>query len=179
MDHQNGLTDTQSGILPDSCSASVPATQGDASAWLPRKAAATVYLATPTKRAGDATWYRLASLIGSNELKLSFANVAKTLATAADSVDGEVPIVMGLNIPDDHFGTAVSIKPSDPEEEARVPASFIVHGEQISKAMQAEVEAGFTPLGRAIIELQNDGSLLVSWVVQTDFRRHELRIPNA
>ena len=86
---------------------------------------------------------------------------------------------MGLNIPDDHFGTAVSIKPSDPEEEARVPASFIVHGEQISKAMQAEVEAGFTPLGRAIIELQNDGSLLVSWVVQTDFRRHELRIPNA
>ena len=151
---------------------------GDASAWLPLKAAATVYLATLAKRAADATWNKLTSLLGSNEVK-PLANVAKTLATAADSVDGEVAIVVGLNIPDDHVGTAISIKSGDPEEVAHVLASFIDHVERISKAMKVEVEAGRTPLGRAIIELQDDGSLLIRWVAQTDFSRHELRIPSA
>ena len=151
---------------------------GDVSAWLPLKAAVAVYLSTLAKRAGDATWNRLASLFNSNEVK-PLADVTKTLATAADSVDGEVTIVVGLNIPDEHFGTAISIMPGDPEEMARVLASFIVHVEQISKAMRAEVEAGRTPLGPAIIKLQDDGSLMVSWVAQADFSRHELRIPGA
>ena len=138
-------------------------------------AAATVYLSTLAKRAANATWDRLASGFNSKEVKPLTA-VAKTLATAADSVDGEVTIAVGLNIPDDYFGTAISIKRRDPEEVARVLASFIVHVEQISKAMEAEVKAGRTPLGRASIELQDDGSLLVSWVAQDDFSRHELRI---
>ena len=151
---------------------------GDAGAWLPLSAAAAVYLSTLAKRAADATWDRLASLFNSNEVK-PLADVAKTLATAANSVDGEVTIAVGLNIPDDHFGTAISIKPGDPEEVARVLASFIVHVEQISKAMRGEVEAGRTPLGGASIELQDDGSLLVSWVARSTHRRHELRIPSA
>ena len=105
--------------------------------------------------------------------------MSKTLATAADSVDGGVTIFVGLNIPDDHFGTVIYIKPGDPEEVARVLASFIVHVEQISKAMQAEIEAGCTPIGRASIELQADGSLLVSWVAQPDFSHHKLKISSA
>ena len=151
---------------------------GDAVAWLPLSAAAAVYLSTLTKRAAHATWDGLASRFNNNEVKPLTA-VAKTLATAADSVDGKVTIVVGLNIPDDYFGTAISIKPGDPEEVARVLASFIVPVEQISKAMEAAVKAGRTPLGRASIVLQDDGSLLVSWVAQADFSRHELKIPSA
>ena len=51
-------------------------------------------------------------------------------------------------------------------------------GGQAAEAMQAEIEAGHTPLGSASIELQDDGSLLISWVAQADFSRHELRIPS-
>ena len=152
---------------------------GDASAWLPLKAAAAVYLSTLAKRAGDATWNRLETLFHSNEVK-PLGSVAKTLATAADSLGGsEVTVIVGLNIPDDIYGTVISIKPGDPEEVARVLASFIVHAEQISKAMRAEIESNRTPLGRAIIELQDDGSLLVSWVAQADSSRHDLRIQSA
>ena len=151
---------------------------GDAGAWLPLSAAAAFYLSTLAKRAADATWDGLASLFNSNEVK-PLADVSKTLATAADSVDAKVSIVVGLNIPDDHFGTAISIKPGDPEDVGRVLASFIVHVEQISKAMEAEVKAGRTPHGRASIELQHNGSLLVSWMAQDDFSRHELRIPRS
>lgn len=155
---------------------------GDHWAWLPISAAAVFfskYLSTLGKRSAEATWDGLASLFNSNEVK-PLADVSRALATAADSVDGNVTIVVGLNIPDDHFGTAISIKPGDPEEVGRVLASFIVHVEQISKAMKAEVKAGHTPLGRAHIELQDDGSLLVNWVAQDDdFSRHELKIPSA
>ena len=149
---------------------------GDASAWLPLKAAATIYLSTLAKRAGDATWNQLTSFFKSNEVK-PLADVAKTLAKAVDGVDGEVVFVVGLNIPDDHFGTAISIQPGEPEEMARVLASFIVHVEQISKAMLAEIKAGRTPIGRAFIELEDDGGLLISWEAQADFSRHKLRIP--
>ena len=149
---------------------------GDASAWLPLKAAAAVYLSTLAKRAADATWNQLVeSLFKSNEVK-PLTDVAKTLATAVDSVDGKVALVVGLNIPDDYLETVMSInKPSDPAEVARVLASFVVHVEQISETMRAEVEAGSKPIGRAFIELQDDGSLLVRWV-ETDFSHHELRI---
>ena len=152
---------------------------GDPLAWLPLKAAAAVYLSTLAKRAGDATWEGLASLLKSNKVK-PVADVAKTLATAANSVDGKVTMTVGLNIPDDHFGTAISIKPGPPEEVTRILlASFVVHVEQIEEAMRAEIEAGRTPLGGAKIELQDDGSLLVSWVAQADSSCYELRIPSA
>ena len=148
---------------------------GDALAWLPLKVAAGVYLSTLAKRAGDATWDWLGSRFSSSEMR-PLANVAKTLAKAANSVNGKATILVGLNIPDDSFGTAISIESGDPEEIARVLASFIVHVEQISKAMRAEVEAGRPPWS-AWIELQDNGSLLVSWMTD-DFCRHELRIPS-
>ena len=69
-------------------------------------------------------------------------------------------------------------KSSDPEAVARVPAYFIVHVEQLSKAMEAEVVAGREPDGEAIIELQDDKSLLVRWQTQ-DGDAHELQIPRA
>ena len=149
---------------------------GDALSWLPLKAAATIYLAALAKRAGDATWDRLASLFENNEVK-PLADVAKTLEKAANSVNGKVTISVGLNIPDDHFGTVMPIKPDDPEKTAHELASFIAHVEQLSRAMQTEVESGYAPLGRAIIEPQDDGSLLVRWRARADDSYHELRIP--
>ena len=150
---------------------------GDSLSWLPLKAAVAVFLSTLAKRAADATWDRLTSLFESNEVRPLLA-VVKTLRKAANSVDGKVAIFVGLDIPDDRFGTAMPIKLDDPEEKTtRELASFVAHVDQLSKTMQAEVEAGRAPLGRAIIEPQDDGSLLVRWEARADDSRHELRIP--
>ena len=146
---------------------------GDAMAWLPLYAAAAAYLTTLAKRAAEATWDKI---VNRNEVK-PLADVATTLATAAACVDGEVIIAVGLDIPDDTSGTSISIKSSDPEAVARVLAYFVVHVEQLSKAMQAEVAAGREPHGEAIIELQDDESLVVRWKTQ-DGRAHELQIPH-
>ena len=130
------------------------------------------FLETLGKRAGEATWDKFANRDDAKPL----TDVATTLATAAAHVDGEVTISVGLNIPDDRFGTSISIKSSDPEAVARVLAYFVVHVEQLSKAMQAEVAAGRAPFGPAIIERQDDESLVVRWNTR-DGLAHELQIP--
>ncbi|MEQ8503228.1 MAG: hypothetical protein RIB84_27745 [Sneathiellaceae bacterium] len=149
---------------------------GTAAAWLPLSAAATIYLSTLAKRAGDATWDGIASLLKRKEVK-PLADVATTLATTASKMEGKVEIVVGLSLPDDSFGAAVTIKGKSPEDVAQAVAAFVVHVEALSKTMQAEVEAGRAPLRRAAVEVQGDGSLLVKWYSHDESEEHERRIP--
>ena len=69
---------------------------GDAAAWLPLGAAATVYLTTLAKRAAGATWDGLASLLISKEVK-PLADVATTLADVVQEAESDVEIVVGLD----------------------------------------------------------------------------------
>ena len=149
---------------------------GDFAAWLPLAAPATVYLSTLAKHAADATWNKLAAVFKNNDAK-PVVDVANTLANAVEKVGRDVSIFIGINIPDDRFGTAIPINSDDPKKIAYLLASFAVRAEEISKAMQAEVEAGRGPFGNATIELQEDGSLLIRWVSQADYKVRELRIP--
>ena len=106
-----------------------------------------------------------------------FKNVAETLAKMADRIDGEVMYRIGLKIPNDDVSTEIWTVARNPEELERVLASFVVNVEELYIAMKAEIDAGHTPLLRqAMAELQDDGSLLVTW--QTKDSSHcELRIP--
>ena len=153
---------------------------GDVLSWSPLTAAATtvatVYLSTLAKRAANDTWDGLKSLLKTKEAK-PLADVSKALEIAANSVTGERRISVGLSIPGDDFGTMLFITPSASEDIARQLAFFVVHAEQISKCMQAEIADGRTPLRGATIELHDDGSLLIRWICQTDSSRRELRIP--
>ena len=62
---------------------------GDALSWLPLEKAAKAFLSELAKRAGNATWDRLASLLKINAVK-PLADVAETLEKAANSVDRKV-----------------------------------------------------------------------------------------
>ena len=90
-------------------------------------------------------------------------------------INGEVHIDVGLDIPDDHFGTTLSITSSDPERVVYELATFLVHVEPLSKAMQEEIAAGREPFGPASIKILEDGSLLVNWITQ-DGKAHEIRV---
>ena len=151
---------------------------GAAAAWRVLLPAARVYFSTLAKHAADATWNGLASLFNSNEVR-PLADVATTLADTAKHVDGKTKIIVGINIPDAADGTAISIESTCPEEVGRILASFIVHVEELSTAMLAEIEAGRAPVGQAIIELQDDGRLLVKFKKIADMEYRELRIPNS
>ena len=149
---------------------------GAAAEWLGLRNAVKVYFATLAKHAGDATWNKLASLKQSEEA-LPLVDVASTLTTAIQNVDGKAIIIIGINTPDDIHGTILSIQSTNVEGVIHELASYIVHVEELSAAMQKEIEAGREPLGSAIVKLQDDGSLLVKWTGRNDSKEHVLRIP--
>ena len=159
---------------PDVCS--LIEVIGDATNWLPLKVAATAYLSRLAYHASDATWNALRSRFKREETK-PLADVADALAATANKVEGEVEIVLGLNIPNNHFGTCVSIEDREPEEIARQLAALIVRIENVSEAMQAEIDAGRRPIGGARIEVRDDGSLLIRWQREADGKECEKDIP--
>ena len=150
---------------------------GEAIGWLlPLKAAVTVYFSVLAKHAADATWKKTASFKQNKEMK-PLVDVASTLVSAVQRVDGKAIIIIGINIPDNNTGTELSIQPTNVEGVIHDLASFIVHVEELSAAMQREIEAGREPLGPANVKLQDDGSLLVKWTGRNDSKEHVLRIP--
>lgn len=149
---------------------------GAAVEWLGLRDAVKVYFTTLAKHAGDATWNKLASLKQSKEVK-PLVDVASTLTNAEKGFDGKVNIIIGINLPDDVFGTVFNIQSTDVEGVLHELAFFIVHVEELSAVMQREIEEGRVPLGAAIVNIQDDGSLLVRWRGRNDSKKHTLRIP--
>lgn len=144
--------------------------------WDFLRPAAQEYLKTIAKRAGDATWDGLASLFKRKEVE-PLAEVATILVQAADAVEGDVEFIVGLDIPDSHFGTTMAINARQPEKVARLLAEFIVRADQISKAVKAEIDAGHVPAAGARITLESDGSMTVRWTCKSDLSERHLRIP--
>lgn len=132
---------------------------------------AKAFLETLAKRAAEETWDKI---VNREEVK-PLTDVATILVTAKDNIDGQVDIRVGLNIPDDNWGTEISITSTDPERVVYKLSNFIVHAESLSKAMQEEIAAGRSPFGPANIKIQKDGSLLVNWITQ-DGKTHEIKV---
>ena len=145
---------------------------GSAACWLPLSVAATAYLSRLAHRAADATWDKIA---GNAEMK-PLSDVVQVLAEAVTDTDRQVRIVVGIDVPDEFFGTSMLIQASSPKEIARLLASFVVHADALEKRMRTAIEEGRAPFGGATIQVQDDGSLLVNWVTRNS-SRHEMRVP--
>ena len=153
---------------------------GAAAAWQilvkPAAAFTTAFFSALGTRAGYAAWDRAAVWKKDKDLT-PLADVATTLAAATDSVGDAVTISVGLDIPDDTFGTVISTKSRDPLEVARILSSFVVRAETISDAVQAEIERGYEPLGPFVMELEQDGSVTIRCHASRDSKTYEKRIP--
>ena len=137
---------------------------GDFAFWLPLGAAATVYISRLSARAADATLDGLASLFKDKKLK-PIVNISTALATVANSVDGEVEIAFTINFAVNQFGTAKPCKARDPEDVARVLSSLVANAEQLSEATQSVIdELHGSPPGGVNVQLQDDGSWLITWL---------------
>ncbi len=152
---------------------------GDAAKWLallvPARWFLKSYLESLGPIAAQATRDGLAALFKKDEAK-PLADVATALAAAREASSGPIEIVVGLDIPDRHFGTALHVTANTAEEIAEALAVFVTRADALSATMKAEVEAGRAPFGRALITLEKDGGLAVRWRCK-DFADHEKRIP--
>ena len=153
---------------------------GAAALWLPLVTAATAFaksfFSTLGKRAADAAWDSAAAWKENKDLE-PLADVATALVAGADRVGGKVMIGVGLDIPDDIFGTVIGTDSRDPLEVARILSVFVVRAEKISATMQAAIERGHEPIGPVTIEPEDDGSVTIRWHSAPDFKIHEERVP--
>ncbi len=149
---------------------------GEAVEWAPLTIPATIYLSTIAKRAGDATWEMAKSLIQSDKVK-PLVLVASTLAEIADKSHAKAQVAVGITFPDDNYVIEFPIKFDTSEEVIRNLSVFVLQSENLSNIMQAEIQEGRGPIGSAVAEIQEDGSLLVMWTRKNDLKKQEFKIP--
>lgn len=153
---------------------------GAAAAWevLVRPAAAFTksFFGALGKRAGDAAWDGAVERKRKKNVE-PLAEVAAALAKAAESVDGRVTISVGLDYPEDGLGTTISTDSRDVLEVVRILSAFVVRAERISAAVREEVERGDGQVGSFSMELEQDGSVTISWHAASDSKVHERHIP--
>ena len=135
---------------------------GDLVVWAPITAAATAYFTRLAFRAADETWDKITGGSNSKEVERLAAAVDE-LAKAVERVGGRATVAFGLPIPDDHFGTTISMEYGDREELARALALFVIHAGKIEKAMLAEVDAGRVPAAGAQIVFETDERASIRW----------------
>lgn len=103
--------------------------------------------------------------------------VSEALAVAMEQAGPDANLIVGLDIPDRNWGTALYLTDRNPENIALGLARFTSMSAELSSRMEAAVEAGRPPLGRAIVTIEDDGTFVVRWRSQKDFAECELRIP--
>jgi len=144
---------------------------GDTASWWPLTVVVTAYFSRLAMHVADATWDKAVSFVKRKDAA-PLVDVAKALILAKK--EGR-KVEIGLNIPDDYFGTTLQIKGSDLADVAQELAVFVVHVEKLSKVMQDEIAAGRGPIGMASIEIQADESICVTWQ-DCNFDQHEKHI---
>ncbi|EAV44230.1 hypothetical protein SIAM614_03690 [Roseibium aggregatum IAM 12614] len=146
---------------------------GSAKVWLPLTGAATAFFAAIGKRAGDALWDRIAAALNQKEAR-PLAEVSEALASAVEK-HGNCELIVGLPLPNEHFGTVLIISDHDPNKIAYKLGKFSLNVGELTTEMTRVIEIGEAPWGRAVISIEGD-DLVVRWKSQRDYSDREFRI---
>jgi hypothetical protein len=139
-------------------------------------APATAFLNQLGYRAADISWDEAEHSLARSECA-PLARVVTAFTTARETIARPASIVVGLNIPNDRFGTVVMIDDSRPVKIAYAIARFVSRAGEIATVIQRAVVTGETPRGPALLSFGDDGSVLIRWNSRADMRPHEARLP--
>jgi hypothetical protein len=115
------------------------------------------------------------------EVKKHFSSGSKAsplaiaLKKVKDTVDTDSSVIIGLQFPDDFWGTTLSINGESLEEIVVEVSVFLASVEIIYEAIKVEIDVGKAPLGRIQIFIEEQGcSIRVRWMDQS-FKNHEVQ----
>lgn len=152
---------------------------GEALQWLsPLKVAAAVFLSQLAKEAATDIYKNKRKI--AQALAQAGAAPLRRATAALKRARKESPrhpgLVIGLSIPDDYFGTALSIRHDSDEDIACLLAAFVTKAEAIEEVLQAELRAGRPPLGRVQVIPTVAGGFRLAWMDQ-QFAQHQREFP--
>ena len=102
--------------------------------------------------------------------------LAVALKKVKDTAGTNSNVMIGIQYPDDFWGTTLSIKGQSLEEIEIEVSVFLASVEVIYEGLKVEIDAGKAPLGRIKIFVEEQGcSIRVHWMDQS-FQNHEIII---
>ncbi len=141
---------------------------GTVAAWL-ALATATGYFGQLGVKAADFTLEK-AKRAFKQKKEDPLTQIALAISNAKRALGDNSYVVIGLDIPDDHFGTSITIRHCEPEQIAYEVGNFLLKAEQIAAFMEREIASGRTPLGRVFITFKGDGTVKLQWMRQSDMK---------
>jgi hypothetical protein len=127
-------------------------------------------------RTADISWDEAEHALSRSDCA-PLARVVTAFTVAKETIARPASIIVGLNIPNDRFGTVVVIDESRPVKIAYVIARFVSRADEIATVIQRAVVTGETPRGPALLSFGDDGSVVIRWNSRADMRPHEARLP--
>lgn len=144
-------------------------------------AVAAGFLAKIGQRSADSLWDVVRDALRRPEAK-PLSDISSALADVRTGSGKRPTICIGLDIPNDHFGTCVVIDKDqgDGEKIALSIARFVAHAEKISDVMKQEIANGREPVSIAVAAPLEGGGFKIKWATwakdQQDFVEHEREI---
>jgi hypothetical protein len=139
------------------------------------KVPATVFLIELSKEAAKDFYKNKAKIF--KALKLAIVSPLKRISRVLSKVKKKLPdqtkIIIGIPIPNNYFGTSLSIDSKQEEEIAWAVANFIVRIESISEFIKEISSSELKPLYPLNLILLEDGNIKITWMDQQNMNIHE------
>ncbi|MFH2068273.1 MAG: hypothetical protein ABII89_02260 [Candidatus Omnitrophota bacterium] len=146
--------------------------------WTPLTIAASNFLAQLAKRAADDAWdhkKEIAIKLKTNTVAL-LKKFTEALNKARQASNQNPYIIVGIPLPEDHFGTTFRFQAEDENDIAWFVANFLIKAEAIEKAIQEEMAGEHRPFASIQLHLQKDGSLIMQWMDRNELNEYKRRI---
>ena len=147
---------------------------GDVAPWAAFALAAKYFLKAFLTELGSASGKKIVSLLSRKEAE-PLSDLMSSIDEIAHITEGRLQVIIGLNIPDDQFGTSMRLEYDDPNLTVMV-ALFIDNANKIKQIIVSEMNEENSPLGGAIISFQDDGNMKIIWRRRSDGRKIEVTI---
>lgn len=152
----------------------------DLPAWAPLVPPATVFSTSYAARLGsrfaDWTADRVLSRGQRNDSK-SIADLAHTVTSYASLIQGPVEFRVGLAVPDFYFGTVFTVDAKNEADILRTLNLFLMHAAEIDQVVKRHIADGQGPITGARVKYDDEGTIIVTWNSQEDWKERSFRIP--
>ncbi len=127
-------------------------------------------------RAADISWDEAEHALARSDCA-PLAQVATAFTMAKETIARPASVIVGLNIPNDRFGTVAMIEDTRPVKVAYAIVRFVSRADEIATVIQRAVVTGEAPRGPALLSFDDDGGVMIRWNSRADMRPHEARLP--
>lgn len=125
--------------------------------------------------AADVVWDEVSTILRQPDMK-PLADISTALSGAIKECGPHALLQIGLDGPDEFFGTTLQIYNPTPDAIACSLAIFSLHAERIATAISEAHTSDDGLLGPAEVEVQNDGTIILRWYTK-QLRMQERKLP--